>query len=174
MTALLLPGNTGLKSWRLDAKCLARGFSINELLGDWLPPELGQSLLHIKTQLVLNELLNNAIDHGLLRLDSNLKCDAAGFSYFLAQRKQRLAKLRHGFVTLDLTWSHQEGRAVIQVEVGDSGPGFDLKAVLQGSLTFPSYAGRGLPLVRYLCKDNLWQSATGKVCAIFVATDIST
>jgi hypothetical protein len=43
--------------------------------------------------LVLSELFNNALDHGLLRLPSSLKAGVEGMDVFLDERTRRLARL---------------------------------------------------------------------------------
>ena len=47
---------------------------------------------------VLAELFNNALDHGILELDSGLKRDVEGFSEYYKQRIERLEKLENGQV----------------------------------------------------------------------------
>ena len=47
---------------------------------------------------VLAELYSNALEHGVLGLDSSLKRDAAGFARYYRQRNERLAQLQDGYV----------------------------------------------------------------------------
>lgn len=51
--------------------------------------------------LVLSELFNNALDHGLLRLPSSLKAGAEGMDVFLDERTRRLSRLSAGAVEFE-------------------------------------------------------------------------
>ncbi|RMR28547.1 Response regulator, partial [Pseudomonas savastanoi pv. glycinea] len=48
--------------------------------------------------MVLGELYSNALEHGVLGLDSALKHDAAGFALYYQQRAERLGMLQTGFI----------------------------------------------------------------------------
>jgi hypothetical protein len=61
---------------------------------------------------VLAELYSNALEHGLMGLDSRLKCDAEGFARYYAERRERLQNLSHGFVRFHLDLApHGDGGA---------------------------------------------------------------
>lgn len=114
---------------------------------------------------VLAELYSNALEHGVMGLDSSLKCDAAGFAHYYQQRSLRLAELRDGYVRfhLDLSPHGDGGRLLVRVE--DSGEGFDVGAVLASQRTAGSLCGRGLTLVRQLADHCQW-SADGKSVSV--------
>jgi len=105
---------------------------------------------------VLAELYSNALEHGVLGLDSRLKCDAAGFAEYYRQRSLRLAELDHGYVRfhLQLLPEANGGRLVVKVE--DSGPGFDVSTILERQRTAQSLSGRGLSLIRRLSDRSTW------------------
>lgn len=97
---------------------------------------------------VLSELITNAIDHGCLGLDSNLKTDPDGFAHYFEKREQRLAYLSDADwveVRMNLT----SGSLIIEVE--DSGPGYlrDRSTLLN----IEAVAGRGLALCRQLATE---------------------
>lgn len=105
---------------------------------------------------VLNELYANALEHGVLGLDSDLKRDAQGFAAYYQQRGQRLQALEEGYIRLHL---HVEplpegGRLVIEVQ--DSGNGFDMHSVLARPLREQHLCGRGLNLIRRLSRHAEW------------------
>ncbi|MCY1275564.1 Chemotaxis response regulator protein-glutamate methylesterase [compost metagenome] len=99
---------------------------------------------------VLAELYSNALEHGVLGLDSSLKSNAEGFARYYRERGERLASLEAGYVrfNLQLVPEGRGGRLLIQVE--DSGEGFDLDAVLARQPSMESFCGRGLSLVKHL------------------------
>ena len=67
----------------------------------------------------------NALDHGVLGLDSKIKEDTDGINRYFEIREQLLYSLNEGYVRIGVTIhpTQQGGRIVIEVE--DSGEGFD-------------------------------------------------
>ena len=53
--------------------------------------------------MVLAELFFNALDHGLLKLDSRLKETPQGFGEYYSQRTKRLADLQEGRIEIKLS-----------------------------------------------------------------------
>lgn len=103
--------------------------------------------------LILTELFVNALDHGLLRLSSDLKQGAEGMEAYLVERASRLALLQEGTVEIELAGVFYNGRKCLRIRVKDSGPGFDWQAMLDTSVErVPGRAfGRGVSLVKALC-----------------------
>jgi two-component system, HptB-dependent secretion and biofilm response regulator len=94
------------------------------------------------------ELFNNALDHGLLGLDSRLKLGNDGMSAYLAERGRRLAGLEEGEIEFSLEKLVAAGKAWLRVTCSDSGPGFDHQSLMT-RLDQPDEKpfGRGLGLV---------------------------
>lgn len=116
--------------------------------------------------LIVSELFNNALDHGLLGLDSGLKAQEGGFERYLGERAERLAALASGRIDLRFLLHSVEGQAVLDIGVDDSGPGFDHAGFLRklaGSGTRPH--GRGILLVRNLCRELVYPDVGNKVRA---------
>lgn len=112
---------------------------------------------------ILAELFSNALEHGLLKLQSSLKQDPAGFARYYQEREKRLRALEEGCVRFDLEHRPNAEGGCLSIKVSDSGDGFDyesLQAVLQGEPG--QYSGRGLKLLRSLCHDMSF-SAHGNV-----------
>lgn len=109
--------------------------------------------------LVISELFNNALDHGLLGLDSALKNQADGFERYLNLRRERLTDLGEGHITLGFRLHQEQARAMLDIFVQDSGPGFDYRRYVsefpKQSDTQPASRthGRGIALVRGLCSQ---------------------
>lgn len=105
---------------------------------------------------VLAELYSNALEHGVLGLDSSLKRDAAGFARYYEMRAARLGALQDGYVRVHLQVQPQGegGRLVIRVE--DSGDGFDVARVMERPLDNVRLSGRGISLVRQLGRNARW------------------
>ncbi len=120
--------------------------------------------------LILSELFNNALDHGLLKLDSATKSLAGGFEIYLQQRAERLAGLDHGKIDLSFLLHTIDDCAVLDISLGDSGAGFDYQAWMDGNAAFGDEFphGRGLALVRSLCSEVIFSGNGNKVWARFL------
>ena len=118
---------------------------------------------------IISELYNNALDHGLLGLSSVLKHQADGFAEYYNQRMLRLQGLSEGSVNFILDYRGDATAGVLQLEVIDSGKGFDYstrfgQAALEGAASNVSSInassknaeptnlhGRGIPLLQSIC-----------------------
>lgn len=98
----------------------------------------------------LSELYANALEHGVLGLDSQLKTTSAGFSRYYLERDRRLAQLDSGQVALLLHYRGDSRGGSLTIELADSGKGFDPLRLPQRLGELTGYAGRGLALVERL------------------------
>lgn len=100
---------------------------------------------------IISELVNNAVDHGLLKLTSILKSGAEGFLAYYQERDIRLTQLSSAdHLKILMTWFADEQGPCLLLEVKDSGEGYLLEdAVLKDPATEKEY-GRGLSLVKQL------------------------
>ena len=116
---------------------------------------------------VMAELYSNALEHGVLGLDSRLKRNAQGFAEYYRQRNDRLAKLNSGYVRVhvQVAPTHMGGKMTLRLE--DSGPGFDVEQMLARPLDVDRLSGRGLSLVRQLSSDVRWSDGGRSVCVEF-------
>ena len=105
---------------------------------------------------VLAELYSNALEHGVLRLDSKLKADAQGFSHYYQERNRRLQALQDGFVRFDLELRPQAEGGSLRIDVQDSGAGFAVVDALGLQPGAGCLSGRGLRLVRQLTHQCQW------------------
>lgn len=113
---------------------------------------------------ILSELYSNALEHGLLKLDSSLKRDSLGFNRYYRERNERLRLLGDGWIRVVLDHRPDPAGGVLSIDVEDSGAGFIERApggVAQG------YAGRGLELVRALSDDLCFNPAGNQVRVVF-------
>lgn len=110
---------------------------------------------------VLTELYTNALEHGVLLLDSSLKCDAEGFARYYQERMQRLDALSEGFVAIDLDTRSDGLTGYLRIDMRDSGPGFDVQRTLNKQYCAECLGGRGLRMVRQLSERFYW-SPDGK------------
>ncbi|MBF0136376.1 MAG: fused response regulator/phosphatase [Magnetococcus sp. DMHC-1] len=102
---------------------------------------------------VLAELFSNALDHGLLKLDTRTKETPEGFLRYYAQREERLAALTEGQIEIHLTHTPHPQGGELRIHIADSGTGFDpnqVQSFLEGNM---HHGGRGIALVRSLCTE---------------------
>ncbi|MET1078186.1 MAG: fused response regulator/phosphatase [Pseudomonas sp.] len=105
---------------------------------------------------VLAELYSNALEHGVMGLDSSLKCNAQGFAEYYRQRAARLAALEDGYVRFHLQLQPEAGGGRLTVRVEDSGPGFDVARMTALQQNADRFSGRGLMLVDQLTARCAW------------------
>lgn len=98
---------------------------------------------------VLAELYANAVEHGVLELDSAMKSSAVGFARYYREREQRLQALQQGRVRFELDYRGDHNGGLLRIAVADSGEGFDFAAWRAGFAP-RSYAGHGLALLERL------------------------
>jgi CheY-like chemotaxis protein len=105
-----------------------------------------------KLYTVFSELFSNALEHGILELNSDLKKTSDGFARYYTERQSKLGELAKGKIKIDITHSpvNEGGELVICFQ--DSGNGFDYRAArlaLENNIT---HAGRGIRLLESLCE----------------------
>ncbi|MBB1486831.1 ATP-binding SpoIIE family protein phosphatase [Oceanospirillum sediminis] len=104
-----------------------------------------------KLFLILSELLNNALDHGLLELDSALKTGPDAFETYLNARQSRLREIEKGFISITACKISINGTPFLRITIDDSGKGFDYQKVFGNSAENVQMHGRGIKLVKQLC-----------------------
>jgi serine phosphatase RsbU (regulator of sigma subunit) len=123
---------------------------------------------------VLTELYSNALEHGLMGLDSALKSSASGFADYYQARNRALASLA-GFVRFNFRCEMEGTTGYLYITVTDSGPGFDHEGkldeidALDGSGVV--YHGRGMRLLRNLCQSLTYRGCGNEVEVVFAWSD---
>ncbi|KAA0996414.1 fused response regulator/phosphatase [Pseudomonas sp. ANT_J12] len=105
---------------------------------------------------VLAELYSNALEHGVLGLDSSLKRDASGFARYYQERNSRLDQLQDGYVRLHLQVTPKGEGGCLSIRVDDSGKGFDVARVMERPVDGVGLSGRGVGLIRQLSRKASW------------------
>lgn len=118
--------------------------------------------------LVVSELFSNALDWGVLGLDSKMKKGPEGFEEYYAARQRALAALEDVRIKIDLELVEQDEGGKLVVRLEDSGPGFDYRKVMSKPADNTSLGGRGIGLVRSLCKEFVYQGSGNRVKAVYV------
>ena len=131
-------------------------------------PHLRQSSSVLYT--VLSELFNNSVEHGVLGLSSQLKSSPAGFTEYYRLRKEGLALLTDGWVTIDFEHKLETDGGLLTIRFTDSGKGFvketEVEKTAEGNL-HPNYFGRGLQLIDSICERLTINVPGNRIEAVF-------
>lgn len=150
----------------------------NETLGQFNPLPL---LLHVcmavaglrqhsgQIYTLLAELYSNALEHGILKLPSEWKATAEGFSRYYAERERRLESVRGHCLRFTLTHRPTLKGGQLTIRCEDSGEGFErLQTPPRAGVCDSSgalYAGRGIQLLEEL-GDGLTYNESGNVAEV--------
>jgi CheY-like chemotaxis protein len=117
---------------------------------------------------VLAELYSNALEHGVIGLDSSLKADPRGFADYYQKLEAALQELTDGFV--EFTFEHRptEDGGSLYLKVKDSGAGFEYENGVTAESSDGNLHGRGIPLIRNLCEKIHYMDSGNAVEAEFL------
>lgn len=116
---------------------------------------------------ILSELYSNALEHGLLKLDSDWKKTVDGFARYYSERDKRLAELAEGNIAFQLSHQTSSDGGKLRIIVSDSGDGFSLDDSVNLETQMLEHCGRGIPLVKSLCESLSYSNNGAQVEAIF-------
>jgi len=117
--------------------------------------------------LIFSELFNNALDHGILNLDSKMKADPEGFTEYLEKREQRLKDLRDDNILISIEKINFYNTEFLRIRFKDSGEGFDLNGKIEELDENDKFSGRGIKLVRELCFHVEYKGKGNEVEAVY-------
>jgi len=123
--------------------------------------------------MVLSEMFNNALDHGVLKLDSTLKHHEDGMEKYFEERSIRLANTETGYVQLNLKKIvNTDGSAFLRIRVTDSGDGFDFRQVSDKVATNTQRYGRGIALLYHVCHKVEFSHGGSEILVEFDLPDV--
>lgn len=117
--------------------------------------------------MVLAELFLNALEHGLLRLDSSLKERAGGFGEYYQEKERRLAQIKEGRIKVRLRHAANGSGGRLAIQVEDSGPGFDFQQRLKQVEENQGMHGRGIMMIRSVCESLVYGGAGNIAEAVY-------
>ena len=152
-----VPEESGELSWTLNSRLCAHALSAKTPLDGYLDALSrfdGFKKSHKNyISLIITELFNNALDHGILAMDSSLKTTKQGFYQYYDERRTRLNRLESGVIVLELEYWRSPPEHAVIIRVGHDGISFDHKLVHSALENNQSAYDRGVALVRALCKE---------------------
>jgi two-component system, HptB-dependent secretion and biofilm response regulator len=120
---------------------------------------------------VLSELLCNAIDHGILGLDSKMKECEDGMDIFYEARLERLRFLSNGYLGVKIEKIFTEQGAQLMICISCTGNGFDYRSVMARAKemqdNFYRPYGRGVPLLMKLCETLEYSDQGREALVVF-------
>ena len=102
--------------------------------------------------LIVTEMFNNALEYGVLKLESAEKNTPAGFESYYQQKKMRLQTLNEGYINFKFSQKESESGGKLYVSVEDSGDGFDTSKEMNETIENTSTRIHGLSLIKSFCK----------------------
>jgi hypothetical protein len=116
---------------------------------------------------VLTELYLNALEHGILKLNSEIKQAEDGFIKYYSLREQRMSSLvSDDSISLVVDWCMNNNS--IHLTVTDSGAGFDYQAMNVQRSTDDFYYGRGVNMIYSLCAEVNFKGCGNEVHAVII------
>lgn len=110
---------------------------------------------------IISELFRNAVDYGLLRMDTSIKQQYNGVAVYAEERRKKLNELVSG--SIDINLKHlPEGKnsGVLEITITDTGEGFDYQ-----NQKLPKMC-KGLPLVTRL-SDKIEFADNGRAVTVY-------
>ena len=168
--AIHMPGRPPM-TWSVDVKMEADTLRNVDPL-----PQLVQVLTELqgleehraRLYTVLAELYSNALEHGVLKLDSALKENPHGFAEYYGKRQAALESLDDGWIRV--AFEHrplEDGSGSLRIGIFDSGAGFDWQSADRDLADNVERQGRGIALVRTLCAEVSFRGAGNEVEALY-------
>lgn len=154
-----LPLNISLE---LDVEKIRNCDPVVEIV-DMIAQIKGANLHRSTLFLLLSEAYNNALDHGLLKLDSAIKDEEDGFILFYIERQERLDALSEGHIHIQALYSPEDYS--VHLIVSDSGQGF--KNESGDNFDFQKDYGRGNMLLHELADSVTYNDVGNQVTIIY-------
>ena len=157
-----LPWKIHLDLSARDLRCSSPVSTLIDMMGASPLVTAHKDFLHT----IFSELFSNALEHGVLGLSSELKKSEDGYLEYYQQREEKLSELEEGFVKITVEFRTRETQAEVQIEVKDSGAGFDIQNRYKS--TDDDAFGRGVSLIDTLCESVEYSENGTRVCAVYV------
>jgi hypothetical protein len=155
-------------SWSIDYS-----FGIDSLKNFDPLPLMLQSLMEVAElrpyrsdiYTVLRKLYNNALDHGVLKLEPHCLKNFNNLSEYNQQKAQKLATLTSGKIKAAISLSTLHGRAEVNIVMTDTGDGLHLNRELSRKTTDESIIRTEFEALKTLCSELTFNESGNEVRA---------
>ncbi|WP_416307337.1 SpoIIE family protein phosphatase [Neptunicella sp. SCSIO 80796] len=120
--------------------------------------------LRKRTYTVCAELFSNALDHGILKVDSKLKTDASGFIDYINQRDIACQNLTESD-QIKVQFRYEEHSQQVSISVTDTGHGYTHQPSSEQELS--ALSGRGLILIQTL-SEQIQRNSSGNQTSVVI------
>lgn len=117
--------------------------------------------------LILSELYVNALDYGVLHMDSSLKRENGGFEKYYKERERRLRNLKEGWVKIILADRKNGECGYLTIIVEDSGKGFEHDKWFGKDISIDTKHGRGVALISSLALSLKYNKAGNRAEVLY-------
>ena len=114
---------------------------------------------------VFSELFSNALEHGVLGLDSGLKKTSDGFVRYYMDRESKLVGLEEGKINIHMKHSPKGDGGELVIRFQDSGKGFDYQVDRVALEENQGNSGRGIQLLHSIC-DKVYYDGNGNIVEV--------
>lgn len=121
---------------------------------------LPANIVETELSIMITELYNNAVDHGLLELSSEIKYQE-GLEAFYNLRKTRLEDFLDGSV--GFVFNYKPLSRILTIEANDTGKGFDFDQQISKPLMTDKPSGRGLYIIKNLAQDLSYDKSSNTI-----------
>ncbi|MBL1278613.1 MAG: SpoIIE family protein phosphatase [Ectothiorhodospiraceae bacterium] len=146
---------------------LMRSDPIPQIINYFDPMLLDKEFSH-QLSVILTELYENALDHGVLLLDSSQRATEEGYAKYYRNREKRLQEITTGFVKISVSEIYNKSGSEWSVVVTDSGNGFDWKSIGLEKAKLTANYGRGISLLRSICDELTYNTIGNSATARFI------
>jgi len=157
--ALTSSGNWNF-SIKLDHNSLKENSTI-PLIYSMLMELNGRSMKGDNIFRLISEMFENALIHGILKLNVKNKQSADGFVSYCQDKTEKLQNLDSGYIQFSFSFEKLHDR--LTLSVADSGEGFDYKSALETL----SGEESGLGFIKSVCKEVRFNESGNEITAIF-------
>ena len=156
---------------KLDSSVLRQRSGVPEILIQTIEQDLRLSDHKESLVIILQELMANAFDYGLLKLDGSLKKTLDGYDAFFINRLQAIEKLNAGWIDIDVELMSKPHYSDVIIQIKDSGAGFNYPKMLTSLKTNLSFSGRGLSLIKSISHEMHFLNNGSCIRAIYRIKD---
>ncbi|MDH5445607.1 MAG: fused response regulator/phosphatase [Gammaproteobacteria bacterium] len=117
--------------------------------------------------LILSELFTNALDYGVLQMDSSIKMHEDGFDKYYKERNKRLSELEEGWIKIEISDRKNGEEGCLTICVEDSGKGFIRKEESDNEKKENLRHGRGLPLIESIATSLNYNKEGNRVEVLY-------
>lgn len=123
------------------------------------------------TYTIIAELISNALDHGVLGLDSSIKSRPNGFSDYLDEREKRLDSIENASISVEMLGYNTQNGGRLEIIIEDSGAGFSFSPEDSCNEGNMNHFGRGISLIKSLCETFHYEEPGNIAKAVYSWTD---